>query len=230
MGGGTLRDMLTQKKSFEPKESLKIAKSIIEGIRYLNNLGFIHKDLKPENIMFKKKGDLSSLKIIDFGLVEKLTENFSNEGYNSVSGTPGYIAPELFQDLRFLIDSDEKMIKMDVFAIGAILFEMIFGKGLFGDKSDQILDNNRNGIKITNSEELKTNQPLISNLLNEMITLNPVKRINLEKAKLNIEAILDDFDDQSDEKILFDFEDNEPIQDIGKFILHCKLKSGLDSK
>lgn len=60
---------------------------------YLESMDLIHRDIKLENILLAKKNDITSLKIIDFGLA--IYES-SNTKLN-VCGTPGYIAPEVLR-------------------------------------------------------------------------------------------------------------------------------------
>ena len=89
----------------------------------------MHRDLKPDNIMFRRKYDYSTLKIIDFGLSTK----FEMEKYLILKarfffhkcGTPGYVAPEI------LNSKDKYNEKVDLFSIGCIFFLLLTGRNLF---------------------------------------------------------------------------------------------------
>lgn len=77
----------------------------------------MHRDLKPDNIMFKTESDLSSVKIVDFGLAT-VTNSYP---LFPKCGTPGYVAPEVvnYKDGDTLYNE-----KCDIFSLGVILFKM----------------------------------------------------------------------------------------------------------
>lgn len=84
----------------------------------MHSKNIMHRDLKPENIMLQKKGDLSSLKIVDFGLA---TYCDVDKFLFPKCGTPGYVAPEIAN----LSDKSQKYDKVcDVFSAGVIFFKM----------------------------------------------------------------------------------------------------------
>lgn len=84
--GGTLQNLIEvhaqsskstakpNNKIFSDEEASKIMKSILQGVSYLHSKGIVHRDLKPENILLESKGDMSRLKIIDFGLTAKYND------------------------------------------------------------------------------------------------------------------------------------------------------------
>jgi calcium-dependent protein kinase len=69
-------------------------KQIFSAIQYMHKYNICHRDLKPENFLLKQKGDVTSIKLIDFGLSKKLGKT---EVLNKVYGTPFYIAPEILE-------------------------------------------------------------------------------------------------------------------------------------
>lgn len=105
--GGTLKKLIEQRKSsrqpFKEEEVAVIMRKLFEGIRYLHNLNIIHRDLKIgkycsykiENILLADDDDLSSIKIVDFGLSAKLEIN-ANKNIKAQCGTLLYMAPEMF--------------------------------------------------------------------------------------------------------------------------------------
>jgi len=84
-------------------------------------LAIIHRDLKPSNVLVDRRG---LVKISDWGLV-KSTLNIESTTRGIVKGTPGYIAPEVWGGTRNFQPS------VDLFAVGAMLYEVVVGKRLF---------------------------------------------------------------------------------------------------
>lgn len=86
----------------------------------------IHRDLKPDNIMFKSLGDYTSLKIVDFGLAtKKSVDKFNWYNHNRFlfpkCGTPGFVAPEV---LNLSKKTDKYTEACDVFSCGAIFYKL----------------------------------------------------------------------------------------------------------
>ena len=73
-------------------ESSLLIKNILSAVAYIHSRGIMHRDLKPENILLQDKNDLSSVKIIDFGLSNK---HFAGESEDKTCGTLKYMAPEV---------------------------------------------------------------------------------------------------------------------------------------
>jgi serine/threonine protein kinase len=105
--GGTLKRLIekrqAQRQPFREDEIALFLSNLLEGIRYLHNLNIIHRDLKTgkyrcyesENILFADDSDLSSVKIVDFGLSAKL-EIHAYKNVKAQCGTLLYMAPEIF--------------------------------------------------------------------------------------------------------------------------------------
>ena len=84
----------------------------------------MHRDLKPDNILLTRKDFSAVLKIVDFGLSRKW-ENTDLNPLTTGVGTPVYAAPEI---LNRISDYTEKV---DLWSLGMVLFEMLFGKCIF---------------------------------------------------------------------------------------------------
>ncbi|CAM0148361.1 unnamed protein product [Urochloa decumbens] len=125
MSGGTLREHLCdlQQSGYAPltwTQRMTIALDVARGIEYLHGLAqetFIHRDLKPSNILLDQ--DLRA-KVSDFGLV-KLAKDTDRSMMTRVAGTFGYLAPEY-------ATTGKVTTKVDVYAYGVILMEMITGR------------------------------------------------------------------------------------------------------
>ena len=104
---------------------------MLSGIKYLHSRKIAHRDLKPENLLVDHKGDL---KIADFGFSSYFAEEELNE---TLLGTWPYWAPEIFKKEMYSV------VKVDIFAMGIILFVMVVGQPPFrfaGD-DDQFFHN-----------------------------------------------------------------------------------------
>ncbi|CAK61863.1 unnamed protein product (macronuclear) [Paramecium tetraurelia] len=118
--GESLAKFLRYNKKISSKEIINILKQSFEALSYIHENGFIHRDIKPENIIYDK--DHKFITLIDFGFATRI----GLQEY--IAGTPGYTAPELFDN----VVSNEKC---DIFSLGCILYELIYGKKLFQGQS-----------------------------------------------------------------------------------------------
>ena len=96
---------------------LKVFKDTARGLKYLHKLQFIHRDLKPQNILLKHTGDSISASLADFGMV-----HFGLQG-SQWCGTSGFIAPEMYTDGGVPTYSE----LVDEWSLGACMYELIFG-------------------------------------------------------------------------------------------------------
>ena len=98
---------------------------LIQGLKYLHSNNIIHRDLKPNNLFLDDKLEL---KIGDFGLIAKLTNN--KERRKTICGTPCYMAPEIYEP-------DEKgySFEVDIWSIGVIIFNLLTGQLPFYDEN-----------------------------------------------------------------------------------------------
>jgi serine/threonine protein kinase len=131
--GGSLEEYLQQQNSFSDSNLVKVLAEIASGLAHMHELGLIHKDLKPANILLKSRGEPHPV-IIDFGstVPEDAEEN------KDVAGTELYMAPEMAARLygKSKKGFDMRMTsKMDIWALGLIIYEMASeGSHLFVEK------------------------------------------------------------------------------------------------
>ncbi len=173
LSGGDLLEYVGENLLTE-KISAKIIKEIARGIKYMNLFGLIHRDLKPENIVFAKKNDITTLKIIDFGLTKTLG---NDEKAKEAIGTITYLAPEVFTHKPY-------NHKVDIWSIGIILYFLLSGFLPFDDEN---LDQDIIAKKVVFSHQEYPKDVFgdISNsclrLIDKCLEKNPDKRISINE-------------------------------------------------
>ncbi|WP_255950997.1 Stk1 family PASTA domain-containing Ser/Thr kinase [Streptomyces odontomachi] len=126
--GCTLRDVLRERGALRPRAALDILEPVLAALGAAHRAGFVHRDMKPENVLI---GDDGRVKVADFGLVRAVDTVTSTTG--AVLGTVSYLAPEQ-------IEHGTADPRVDVYACGVVLYEMLTGgKPHSGDSPAQVL-------------------------------------------------------------------------------------------
>ncbi|MCP3817381.1 Stk1 family PASTA domain-containing Ser/Thr kinase [Streptomyces sp. A3M-1-3] len=115
VAGCTLRDVLRERGALQPRAALDILEPVLAALGAAHRAGFVHRDMKPENVLI---GDDGRVKVADFGLVRAVDTVTSTTG--SVLGTVSYLAPEQ-------IENGATDTRVDVYACGVVLYEMLTG-------------------------------------------------------------------------------------------------------
>jgi diguanylate cyclase (GGDEF)-like protein len=119
--GRTLRERLAQHGAIPLPEVLSLAGQLLGALAAAHDKGIVHRDLKPENLFFTNDG---KIKVLDFGLAKVLVGDQPGTEKGVVLGTVGYLAPE--QARAQAVDA-----RSDLFAVGAILYELASGRPAF---------------------------------------------------------------------------------------------------
>ncbi|MEV0784837.1 Stk1 family PASTA domain-containing Ser/Thr kinase [Streptomyces sp. NPDC050423] len=128
VAGCTLRDVLRERGALQPRAALDILEPVLAALGAAHRAGFVHRDMKPENVLI---GDDGRVKVADFGLVRAVGTVTNTTG--SVLGTVSYLAPEQIE--RGTADT-----RADVYACGVVLYEMLTGaKPHTGDSPAQVI-------------------------------------------------------------------------------------------
>jgi serine/threonine-protein kinase len=128
IAGCTLRDVLRERGALQPRAALDILEPVLAALGAAHRAGFVHRDMKPENVLI---GDDGRVKVADFGLVRAVDTVTSTTG--AVLGTVSYLAPEQ-------IEHGTSDTRVDVYACGVVLYEMLTGaKPYTADSPAQVL-------------------------------------------------------------------------------------------
>jgi len=117
--GGDLNKRLDN-KALAPEESLQIFRELMFALGDIHEQGILHRDLKPQNLMFRADG---SLAILDFGIAKHI-DAIDRTGHGEILGTPRYMSPEQVRGAA--LD-----LRTDIYSAGVLLFQMLTGTHLF---------------------------------------------------------------------------------------------------
>jgi len=172
--GRTLRARLTEKRPVTPDEALQYARWISTVMVAVHAKRIVHRDLKPENIILTlDKADEYPIRIIDFGIAKQ--EQVNQTAVGTVMGTPCYMPPEQCRDAG-MVDA-----KADVFALGAILYEMLCG---WQAQNEQGVMSYISTKKYTPIPSLPASLPReISRYVMRMLAYEPALRPTMEEAE-----------------------------------------------
>ena len=130
LNGRALSSVLGEAGCLSPKSAVQIVVDVCHSLEDAHSRGIIHRDLKPDNIMIVQDGDEQIAKVLDFGIA-KLLSRSDGTGLTAtgmVCGTPEYMSPEQ-------ASGKEVGPTSDIYAVGAVLFEMLAGRPPFEDST-----------------------------------------------------------------------------------------------
>jgi serine/threonine-protein kinase len=131
--GRLLRDILDEGR-ISHERAIHIAIGVLDALEYIHANGVVHRDLKPENIMVD---DCDNIKLIDFGIAsDAAARRLTYANFTPAIGTPNYISPEQVKGKR----GDGRS---DIYSMGVILYEMLFGKLPFSGPNPMAAMNER---------------------------------------------------------------------------------------
>ncbi len=125
VAGRSLRDLVEDEGPQTPVRATALTLRIAEGLAAAHSAGILHRDLKPDNVMLTHQG---VPKIADFGLAKRVVINPDAERVLEFVGTPGFMAPELFEHHPATAASD-------VYALGVCYFYLLTGELPFRNDS-----------------------------------------------------------------------------------------------
>ncbi|MBN2373800.1 protein kinase [bacterium] len=167
--GVTLRKILARRGRINPMEAVEYALQVAYALKHAHDRNIGHRDVKPDNIMVEEDG---GIKLLDFGLARMMTSDIVSA--SSQAGTLYYLAPEVFQGITGK--------KVDIWAMGVMLYEMVMGDFPFVGESLAKLENAvKNG-----TFELPSDQDVYFPEAYEKIILgclhrDPARRFNIDE-------------------------------------------------
>ncbi|HXY32482.1 MAG TPA: serine/threonine-protein kinase, partial [Gemmatimonadaceae bacterium] len=130
--GESLRARLLRDRALPVDEALRIVTDVAKALGYAHRRGVIHRDIKPENILLAEDAAM----VTDFGVAKAVRAARGGEALTTSGlalGTPGYMAPEQ-------VAADPALDRRtDLYALGAVAYEMLAGRELFGSRSPQFV-------------------------------------------------------------------------------------------
>ena len=177
--GGELLNYISHQKNLTIRDCHRIMFCILSALEYMNSKKIMHRDLKPDNMILKKKSSLHkcTLKLVDFGLA---TVHDIDEYLYKRCGTPGFVAPEVInapnnQNIHYTP-------KCDVFSAGVIFYILLTERSPFDGKSfREILQKNKKCKINFDHKSLNSKSPAVD-LLKMMLEKDPKKRISAADA------------------------------------------------
>jgi serine/threonine-protein kinase PpkA len=152
----SLKQRIRVRKQISLQESLAITNQIAAALFYAHGKGFIHRDVKPDNIMFRADG---TPVILDFGIARVLEATSKITRSGTSLGTPRYMSPEQLKAKR--VDG-----RSDIYSLGVVLYEMICGVPPFkGSHTMSVVLKHISEPIPKLPEELRSCQPLLERML-----------------------------------------------------------------
>jgi serine/threonine-protein kinase len=129
LDGPSLTEALRRSGPFSPQRSAALARQLALGLGAAHSRGFVHRDLKPGNIILMEEDGVEVPKILDFGLVRLLEPDDAMiptqlTAHGQMFGTPAYMSPEQ-------ISGEDIDSRADLYSLGVILYQMIVGSTPF---------------------------------------------------------------------------------------------------
>jgi serine/threonine protein phosphatase PrpC len=181
--GQTLDALMKQVSPLPEPDAARIASRICEALEYMHNHDVVHRDLKPQNIMLCTDG---TIRIMDFGIAKSSkARRLTFVGFSPTMGTPDYMAPEQVKGKR----GDERT---DIYALGAILYEMATGTTPFEGETPYAIMNARvTGDPVAPRKVNTKLTPTLEEIILHAMERNPAERFPNAAA---MKAELDDYE------------------------------------
>ncbi|XP_018431742.1 PREDICTED: calcium/calmodulin-dependent protein kinase type II subunit gamma isoform X5 [Nanorana parkeri] len=172
--GGELFEDIVAREYYSEADASHCIHQILESVQHIHQHDIVHRDLKPENLLLASKCKGAAVKLADFGLAIEVQGD--QQAWFGFAGTPGYLSPEVLR-------KDPYGKPVDIWACGVILYILLVGYPPFWDEDQhKLYQQIKAGAYDFPSPEWDTVTPEAKNLINQMLTINPAKRITADQA------------------------------------------------
>uniref|UniRef100_A0A8C2L4M2 calcium/calmodulin-dependent protein kinase n=1 Tax=Cyprinus carpio TaxID=7962 RepID=A0A8C2L4M2_CYPCA len=172
--GGELFEDIVAREYYSEADASHCINQILESVSHIHQHDIVHRDLKPENLLLASKMKGAAVKLADFGLAIEVQGD--QQAWFGFAGTPGYLSPEVLR-------KDAYGKPVDIWACGVILYILLVGYPPFWDEDQhKLYQQIKAGAYDFPSPEWDTVTAEAKNLINQMLTINPAKRITAEQA------------------------------------------------
>ncbi|XP_078809494.1 calcium/calmodulin-dependent protein kinase (CaM kinase) II beta 1 isoform X49 [Oryzias latipes] len=172
--GGELFEDIVAREYYSEADASHCIHQILESVHHIHQHDIVHRDLKPENLLLASKCKNAAVKLADFGLAIEVQGD--QQAWFGFAGTPGYLSPEVLRKEAY-------GKPVDIWACGVILYILLVGYPPFWDEDQhKLYQQIKAGAYDFPSPEWDTVTPEAKNLINQMLTINPVKRITAQEA------------------------------------------------
>ncbi|XP_062411123.1 calcium/calmodulin-dependent protein kinase type II subunit beta isoform X16 [Sardina pilchardus] len=172
--GGELFEDIVAREYYSEADASHCIHQILESVSHIHQHDIVHRDLKPENLLLASKCKNAAVKLADFGLAIEVQGD--QQAWFGFAGTPGYLSPEVLRKEAY-------GKPVDIWACGVILYILLVGYPPFWDEDQhKLYQQIKAGAYDFPSPEWDTVTPEAKNLINQMLTINPTKRISAQEA------------------------------------------------
>ncbi|XP_046667366.1 calcium/calmodulin-dependent protein kinase type II alpha chain isoform X9 [Homalodisca vitripennis] len=172
--GGELFEDIVAREFYSEADASHCIQQILESVHHCHSNGVVHRDLKPENLLLASKAKGAAVKLADFGLAIEVQGE--QQAWFGFAGTPGYLSPEVLK-------KEPYGKPVDIWACGVILYILLVGYPPFWDEDQhRLYAQIKAGAYDYPSPEWDTVTPEAKNLINQMLTVIPSKRITASEA------------------------------------------------
>lgn len=222
LGGKNIEELVAAGGSFALANVLWLMEQVVAGVHAAHQLNFVHRDLKPQNVMVSQlSGDETIAKVLDFGISKPLgEEDLKHTQLGMVMGTPGYLAPEQINGQQQIGPAT------DVYALGAMLYYMITGKKPYSGSSAPAIMNKQ----LQGPPELLTESDVSDpKVLQLQVVITKAMTVDVEKRYASVKEFWHDvlvFTGNIDDSTII-----KPLSQLGaefQFVFEGKLNPDTD--
>lgn len=168
MDGGSLRNVLDSVDHLSEEQAVTIVEDVALALHAAEERNIVHRDIKPDNIMFTKRGEV---KLTDLGIAKNEEENINLTRSNIMIGTPAYLSPEQVKNAK---DVD---IRADIYSLGATFYQMLTGRPPYSGESAFVIVQNMFSLPVPDPRDINPEiSPACAEIVMKMLAKDPADR------------------------------------------------------